>query len=74
MPSPMPDSKHILASSLINAETVSGCIGDLLSKLSEDFNAEIITIVKLNYLCSEVNLIKIKMSIQFINPVIAIYK
>ena len=48
MPSPMPDSKHTFASSLINAEIVSGCIGDLLSKLSEDFNAEIITIVKLN--------------------------
>ena len=67
-------SKQIFAPSLVSAEIVSGCIGDLLSKLSEDFNAEIITIVKLNQLCSEVNLIKIKMSIQFINPVIAIYK
>ena len=67
-------SKQISAPSLVNAEIVSGCTGDLLSKLSEDFNAEIITIVKLNQLCSEVNLIKIKMSIQFINPVIAIYK
>ena len=70
----MPDSKHTFASSLINAEIVSGCIGDLLSKLSEDFNAEIITIVKLNQLCSEVNPIKIKMSIQFINTVAALYK
>lgn len=48
MPSPISDSKYTFAPSLINAEIVSGCIGDLLSKLSEDFNAEIITIVKLN--------------------------